>query len=55
MYEPCSSFPPKPDRVGVKSIKVTTQSPRLACTVRRTFKTNGAAPKNMQVRRSRKA
>lgn len=52
-YDPCTSFPPRPDRVGERSIKVTTQSPRLTSKVRRSFKSNGIAPRNTQVRKGR--
>ena len=53
IYEPCCAFPPRPDRVGQNSVKVTTQSPRLGSKARRSFKSNGAAPRNAQVRKSR--
>ncbi len=52
-YEPCTSFPPKPGREGMNSIKATTASPRLTSKVRRSFKSNGTAPRNTQVRKAR--
>lgn len=52
-YDPYADFPVRPERAGQKSIKITTQSPRLTSKVRRNFKSNGAAPRNTQVRKGR--
>lgn len=51
--EPDFAFPPRPDRVGEKSIKVTTGSALLTRKRGPRMQSNGNFPKNRQIRKGR--
>lgn len=52
-YCPAATFPPKPGREGMNSVKVTTGSPLLKTRTNRPFKSNGKAPRRTDIRKSR--
>lgn len=46
MAELTSAMQKKASRQGMNSIEMTTASPKLACKIKRSFKSNGAGPRS---------